>query len=94
VRHRLEASVGAGVWLRDVALLSFGVRDRLYLTQRDETLLRNVIELWLRVDAVFGRRLIDQGQRERWFREGLAPRAWADEPDQAESTTLDRQPRR
>lgn len=94
VRHRLEASLGAGVWLRDVALLSFGVRDRLYVTQRDEALLRNVIELWLRVDAVFGRRLIDQGQRERWFREGLAPRAWADEPDQAESTTLDRQPRR
>lgn len=94
VRHRLEASIGAGVWLRDVALLSFGVRDRLYVTQRDEALLRNVIELWLRVDAVFGRRLIDQGQRERWFREGLAPRAWADEPDQAESTTLDRQPRR
>lgn len=92
VRHRIEASLGAGVWLRDVVLMTFGVRDRLYLASSGEIPLRNVIELWLRVDGVFGRRLRDQGPRERWFREPLAPRAWADEPDQAESTSLDRQP--
>jgi hypothetical protein len=91
VRHRLEGSIGTGVWLRDVALLSFGVRDRLYVTSTDAFPLRNVIELWIRIDAVFGRRLRDTGPRERWFREPLAPQAWADEPNQAESTTLDRQ---
>jgi hypothetical protein len=91
VRHRLEASIGAGVWLRDVVLLAFGVRDRLYMTSGNTFPLRNVIELWIRIDGVFGRRLRDQGPRERWFREPLAPQAWADEPNQAESTTLDRQ---
>lgn len=91
VRHRVEASLGAGVWLRDVVLMAFGVRDRLYLTSGNAFPLRNVIELWIRVDGVFGRRLRDQGPRERWFREPLAPRAWADEPNQAESTSLDRQ---
>ncbi|MFV8754258.1 hypothetical protein ACNOYE_27250 [Nannocystaceae bacterium ST9] len=91
VRHRLEASLGAGLWLRDVVLMAFGVRDRLYLTSGNAFPLRNVIELWIRVDGVFGRRLRDQGPRERWFREPLAPRAWADEPNQAESTSLDRQ---
>ena len=91
VRHRIEASLGSGVWLRDVVLMAFGVRDRLYVTSAGAFPLRNVIELWIRVDATFGRRLRDQGPRERWFREPLAPRAWADEPSQAESTTLDRQ---
>ena len=46
----------------------------------------DTIELWIRLDAVWGRRLRDYGPGELWFREPWAPRAWGDDEHQARST--------
>ena len=80
-----DLSLGAGWWYRDTARVSFGVRNQLYLSN-GSTPVRDIIELWLRVDGVWGRRLRDYGPNELWFREPWAPRAWDDDPHQARST--------
>src|SRR5690606_12728484 len=84
VRHRIESELGLGVWARDRARVAFGVTHQLFWSSVAPV--RNVIELWLRLDASFGRRMRDHGPREQWFREPWAPRAWGDEPTQAPST--------
>lgn len=84
VRHTLGARLGVGVWARDSMRVTFGVGDRLYLIGSQRP--RNVFELWLRFDGVFGRRLRDYGPQELWFSEPWAPRAWGDHAHQAEST--------
>lgn len=85
LRHRLDAKLGLGVWARDTARVSFGVRNQLYLSN-GPTPARDIIELWVRVDAVFGRRLRDYGPGELWFGEPWAPRSWGDDEHQARST--------
>jgi hypothetical protein len=85
IRHRIETELGLGVWVRDSARVAFGVTNQLFVSSVAPV--RNVIELWLRIDASFGRRMRDHGPREQWFREPWAPRAWGDEQHQARSTT-------
>jgi hypothetical protein len=85
IRHRVETELGFGVWARDSARLAVGVTNQLFFSTVAPV--RNVIELWLRIDASFGRRMRDYGPREQWFREPWAPRAWGDEEHQARSTT-------
>lgn len=84
VRHRLETELGFGLWARDNARFAFGVTNQLFFS--NVAPVRNVIELWLRIDASFGRRMRDHGPREQWFREPWAPRAWGDDQHQAGST--------
>jgi hypothetical protein len=85
VRHRIETELGFGVWVRDSARVAFGVTHQLFMSSVAPV--RNVIELWLRIDASFGRRMRDHGPRELWLREPWAPRAWGDDQHQARSTT-------
>jgi hypothetical protein len=84
VRHRVETELGFGFWARDSARLAIGATNQLFFSTVAPV--RNVIELWLRIDASFGRRMRDHGPREQWFREPWAPRAWGDEQHQARST--------
>ncbi|MFO7567071.1 MAG: hypothetical protein R6X02_30785 [Enhygromyxa sp.] len=89
VRHRISSGLGLGVWARDHARVTFGVSHQLFWSSVAPV--RNVFELWLRLDASFGRRLRDHGPRELWFREPWAPRAWGDEQTQARSTYAPRE---
>ncbi|KIG14860.1 hypothetical protein DB30_06242 [Enhygromyxa salina] len=85
LRHRVDAELGLGVWARDTARVAFGLRNQLYLSNGPSPV-RDIIELWIRVDAVFGRRLRDYGPGELWFGEPWAPRGWGDDEHQARST--------
>jgi len=89
VRHRVEAQLGVAVWARDTARVAFGVTNQLFISSVAP--IRDVIELWIRVDAAFGRRMRDYGPNELWFREPWAPRSWADDDHQAPSTGAPRQ---
>ena len=84
VRHRVESELGFGFWARDSARFAVGATHQLFFS--NVAPVRNVFELWLRIDASFGRRMRDHGPREQWFREPWAPRAWGDEEHQAGST--------
>ncbi|MCA9701984.1 MAG: hypothetical protein KC431_30965, partial [Myxococcales bacterium] len=87
VRHSIDASLGAAVWAQDAVLVAFGLGDRVYVTPGAATApVRNVFELWVRINGAFGRRFRDFGPREQWFREPWAPRAWGDSERQAGST--------
>ena len=92
VRHRIAAKLGVAVWLRDQARLGFGVRNQMFASTIAP--IRDVFELWLQIDAPFGRRMRDFGPRKQWFHEPWAPRAWADNPRQAPSTQARSRPRR
>ncbi|PRP94456.1 hypothetical protein ENSA5_40750 [Enhygromyxa salina] len=85
LRHRVEADVGVAVWARDTARVMLGLTNQLYLSNAASPI-RDVIQLWIRVDATFGRRMRDYGPGELWFSEPWAPRAWGDSEQQAPST--------
>jgi hypothetical protein len=85
IRHRLDAELGLGVWARDTARVAFGLRNQLYISNGPSPV-RDIIELWIRIDATFGRRLRDYGPGELWFSEPWAPRSWGDDEHQARST--------
>jgi hypothetical protein len=95
LRHRLSVELGLGVWLRDVARIAFGAGYQLYMTPvllPDPTWMRNVFDLWIRLDGAWGRRMRDYGPAELWFREPWAPRSFGDDDHQARSTQLRRGP--
>ena len=95
LRHRIGVELGVAVWARDVARIAVGLRNQLYLNQQPGVedvggLVRDVIQLWVRLDGVWGRRMRDYGPGELWFGEPWAPRGWADDPHQSPSTQLRR----
>jgi hypothetical protein len=93
LRHRLSVELGAGVWIRDVMRVAFGAGYQLYMTPvlLPETIwMRNVFELWIRLDGTWGRRMRDYGPAEIWFREPWAPRSFGDDEHQAGSTQIGR----
>ncbi|GEM_PF-2769525 len=85
VRHRVGASLGIGVWARDAVRVALGVRNQVFFSGVAPP--RDVLELWIRIDGAFGRRMRDYGPGETWFGEPWAPRAWGgDDEHQARST--------
>jgi hypothetical protein len=91
LRHRLSVELGVGVWMRDILRVAVGVGYQLYLTPvllPETTWMRNVFELWIRLDGTWGRRMRDYGPAEIWFREPWAPRSFGDDEHQARSTGL------
>ena len=84
VRHRVRVELGLGVWAGDTARIGVGVANQVFVSTIAP--LRDVVELWIRVDASLGRRMRDVGPGRQWFSELWAPRAWGDEPEQASST--------
>jgi hypothetical protein len=84
LRHRIDGDLGVGVWADDVARVALGVSDQVYLST--VTPIRNVFEVWLRVDAALGRRMRDYSPSDTWFGELWAPRGWGNDEHQARST--------
>lgn len=84
LRHRVDASVGVGTWIRDAARVALGVEGQTYFTAGLPV--RVVFDVWLRVDAVLGRRMRDFAPGQLWFGELWAPRGWANDERQAGST--------
>jgi hypothetical protein len=84
VRHGVKAELGLAVWILDAVRMAAGVRNEVYGSRASP--LRDVIELWVRIDAAFGRRMRDHGPGDTWFAEPWAPQAWADDEHQARST--------
>ena len=97
LRHRVDLELGVGVWSRDIVRVAVGLANQLYLTQTLGAAgldVRDVFELWLRIDGTWGRRLRDYGPGELWFREPWAPVGFADDEHQARSTQGERLRRR
>jgi hypothetical protein len=93
LRHRLSLELGVGVWMRDIVRVAVGAGYQLYMTPvlLPETIwMRNVFELWIRLDGTWGRRMRDYGPAEIWFREPWAPRSFGDDEHQAGSTQIGR----
>jgi hypothetical protein len=85
VRHRVDADLGVTVWADDLVRCGLVVRNQVYVSSAAPV--RDVIEIWLRIDAALGRRLRDYLPGEQWFGELLAPRGWGgDDQHQARST--------
>jgi len=84
VRHGVAVELGLAVWVLDTLRITTGVSNQVYWSEFSP--LRDVIELWLRIDAPNGRRMRDFGPGELWYREPWAPRAWGDHEHQARST--------
>ncbi len=74
LRNRLRAGLGLGVWAGRSARVVAGVSDTLYAAAPFP--LRNVLELWLRVDLVLGRGLRDFGPLDMAFRSVREHRLW------------------
>lgn len=66
LRHRFTASLGMGVWAKQAARISLGLRNALFFAEPFG--LRNVASFYLRLDFAFGRGLRDYGPREMLFR--------------------------
>jgi hypothetical protein len=74
VQHRARAAVGVGVWAGRAARVVVGVGDTLVASSRFP--LRNVLDVWLRVDLVLGRGLRDYGPLDLAFRPVREHRLW------------------
>ena len=74
VQHRVRAGVGFGVWVRRSARVVFGVSDSLFASTALGV--RNVLDVWLRIDLVLGRGLRDFGPLDMAFRPVREPRLW------------------
>jgi hypothetical protein len=85
VRHGIAAELGLGVWIFDAVRIAAGVRNEVYLASASP--LRDIVELWIRIDVTLGRRMRDYGPGDLRFSEPWAPRAWGDHEHQADSTT-------
>jgi hypothetical protein len=84
LRQRIDGDLGVGVWADDAARIALGVSNQLYIST--VTPIRNVFEIWLRIDAAMGRRMRDYSPSDTWFGELWAPRSWAGDQQQASST--------
>jgi hypothetical protein len=76
LQNRVLASLGLGVWAGKAARVVLGVSDTVYASAPFP--LRNVFEVWLRVDLVFGRGLRDYGPLDMAFRPIREHRLWVD----------------
>jgi hypothetical protein len=76
LQNRVLASLGLGVWAGEAARVVLGVSDTLYASAPFP--LRNVFEVWLRVDLVLGRGLRDYGPLDLAFRPIREHRLWVD----------------
>ena len=74
VQHRVRVGLGAGVWAGRSARVVFGVSDSLIGSAPFG--LRNVLDVWLRIDLVLGRGLRDYGPLDMAFRPVREPRLW------------------
>jgi len=76
LQSRVTGGLGLGVWAGQAARVVFGVGDTLYASGPFP--LRNVFELWLRVDLVLGRGLRDYGPLDMAFKPVREHRLWVD----------------
>ena len=76
LQSRVTAGLGLGVWAGRAARVVLGVGDSVYASAPFP--LRNVFELWLRVDLVLGRGLRDYGPLDMSFRPVREHRLWVD----------------
>jgi hypothetical protein len=76
LQNRVLASLGLGVWAGEAARVVLGVSDTLYASAPFP--LRNVFEVWLRVDLALGRGLRDYGPLDLAFRPIREHRLWVD----------------
>jgi hypothetical protein len=84
LRHRIDADLGVGVWADDLARIALGVSNQVYISAMMP--IRDVFEVWLRVDIARSRRMRDYSPSDTWFGELWAPRGWNNDEHQARST--------